>query len=91
LEFNGGGQGFGGFALDAQAVRDSGSGRRPSIAMAVFVMGVIKAVGGGTWEGLAGRSCRIRRKGGLIVAIGNFLKEEWFTPEEEFKRFEACQ
>lgn len=34
---------------------------------------------------LVGKAIRIREVDGLIKSIGNLIKDDWFTPEEDFK------
>lgn len=34
---------------------------------------------------LKGKALRIREENGLIKSIGNLIKDDWFTPEEDFK------
>lgn len=37
---------------------------------------------------LKGKALRIREENGLIKSIGNLIKDDWFTPSEDFK---ACE
>ena len=69
LEFDGCGQGFGGFDL-----------RRAKDAVD-FVQGVLDAVGADSWEKLAGKYCRIAKDSmlGPIEAIGHIIEDRWFN------------
>lgn len=69
-EWDGSGQGFGGFDL------------RSKSGCLNFVMGVQKAVGVRDWSALKGQFCRIKREGGMIVAIGHIVDDRWFTKDQ---------
>ena len=71
--FESSGQGFGGFDL------------RSGNACATFVLGVQRAVGVSDWSDLKNKYCRIKRQGGMIVAIGHIVEDRWFTKEDIFK------
>lgn len=87
LEYNGRGQGFGGYSLDAPAAkaeRDKGALKRhPHKNCGLFVARVLEVVGVEKWEDLKGQVCRADASYSQVHAIGNFLKEEWFYPEKE--------
>jgi hypothetical protein len=86
-------QGFGGFALDKPtADRAHDSRRRPSLACGLWVGRLLEIAGVDAWEKLKGRSVRVRREDGLngrIVAIGHYLKDNWFDPAVEFAALTA--
>lgn len=73
--------------------------RVPTVAMGVFVHGVLDAVECSEWSKLVGKPCRAKFDGesilgSQIIAIGHFLKDKWFEPRvafEDVKRTrEAC-
>ena len=72
LEFDGTGQGFGGYVLGGE------------FGMA-FIEAVLDVVGVSKWEDLKGQYLRVRRDmpgfGGKIVAIGHIIHDRWFEPE----------
>ena len=75
LDYGGSRQGFGGYAL--------ASGE----SMHLFVKNVLKIAGTDKWESLKGKVVRVKRESGWngkIIAIGNYLSDEWFNPEEVF-------
>lgn len=86
LEFASGGQGFGGYALDAPATAPSFD-RVPHVALGIFVMGVMHALDAHYWEKLVGTPCRIKHTWEKVHAIGHFMKDQWFNPEEAFKAY----
>jgi len=76
------GQGFGGYALDAW---DEKKKRRVGSERAgIFVRRILETLGVDEWEKLKGTPCRVRRVGGLIVALGHFTDDKWFEPKVEF-------
>jgi hypothetical protein len=88
LDFGGsGGQGFGGYYLDAYAAETDG--RAPSPACGLFIQRVLETVGVDRWEKLAGQHVRVRGDRDKLVAIGHILKNEWFYPAEELKALVA--
>lgn len=87
LDYGGYHQGFGGYGMD-EPVKD-GTGkflhRRGTAFGCEFIRRVLEVVGVETWEQLKGKHVRVRRMAGCngaIVAIGNILKDEWFSPDE---------
>lgn len=87
VEFDGGGCGFGGFKL--------GNADRSNLIMeknycAEFLARCIHTICGfGRWESLEGRPLRVLHEGiggGGIVAIGHYLKNEWFCPKVEWRK-----
>lgn len=87
LKIEGGGVSFGGYALDTW---DKNASRRvPTVAMGIFVHGVLDAVGCEEWGNLVGMPCRVEfsgdgRLGDRAIAIGHFYADKWFRPEESF-------
>lgn len=88
LDYGGGGQGFGGWALDgAPAERGVGSKRTPTVYCGLFIARVLEVTGAASWEKLPGTSVRVQREDGFngrIVGLGHYLRDEWFEPEAEF-------
>lgn len=82
VTFSGGGCGFGGFHLgDWEGKRWDG---KPFCH--VFLCRCMQTVGQGKWENLKGKPLRCYHEGigGSILAIGNYLKDEWFCPRLEW-------
>lgn len=84
LDFGGSGQGFGGWCL--QVSKESRYWKREGIA-GYYIMRLLEIAEVDEWAKLAGAPVRIQRKHefGRIVAIGHFLKDDWFCPAEDFK------
>lgn len=78
--------GFGGYALDGYDAQKKD--RVPTVAMGVFVAGVLAALEVEKWERLPGTLCRIKIDptiSGTISAIGHFRKNKWFCPKDAFE------
>lgn len=86
LKFGSGGCGFGGYAL-GKAEGGNLSGKERDYA-AEFVVRCLNAAGVSDWENLEGKPLRVLHEGlgGGIVAIGHFLKDEWFCPRIEWEK-----
>lgn len=72
LEWEGGGQGFGGYGLNGAAA-------------SVFIQGVLNTVGVYYWEELPGKHVRIESNSSRISRIGHILRNKWFDPAEAFR------
>ena len=86
VDFDGGGQGFGGYALDGKAGKVGHSKSIQAIRQILQTVDVMK------WEDLKGKYVRIRKEkeyGGPIKAIGHIMENRWFDIEEFFKNGEA--
>lgn len=50
-----------------------------------FIRRVLEIASVEEWRNLKGRAVRIKAEPyGIIIALGHFLKDEWFVPSEEF-------
>jgi hypothetical protein len=86
LEYDGGGQGFGGYGLDTYSKE-----KKERVAHACcgfFIKRVLETVGVEKWEDLPGKYIRVKADWGKVHEIGNVIKNKWFNPEKEFKQFE---
>lgn len=83
LEFGGSGCGFGGYCLGKRR----GGNLSDKNYAGEFLVRVLNVVGYEKWENLKGKPLRALHTGlgGGILAIGNYLKDEWFCPSIEFK------
>lgn len=78
VDFEGGSQGFGGFALDGQPLL-RGSGRKPNVLLAQWVQRICELYDK-DWEKLPGTSVRLLKENDFnsrIKAIGHFIKDRW--------------
>jgi hypothetical protein len=91
LEFDGTGQGFGGYVLggnpfDKPDVRASRHGEQPNLA-ADFIGGVMAVADVEKFSDLKGKVVRVEREQpmGPIIAIGHPFKDRWYRPGERFE------
>jgi hypothetical protein len=86
LDYGGSGQGFGGHSLylpkefTHHSLRWNYAGH--------FIWRCMKIGGVSRWKDLPGKSVRVRVDDGLAKAIGHIIKDDWFCPSDDFKRFE---
>ncbi len=84
LDYGGSGQGFGGWSLDEPIKDDDGKFlcRKGSALGMQFIIDVLKVLELESWEDLKGTCCRVKADFDKIHAIGHFLKDQWFNPQE---------
>jgi hypothetical protein len=83
LEFEGGGQGFGGYSMDSWS--EAGQ-RRVGVAWGMeFIARLLETVGVESWEELTGKHIRVDRDCGKVYRIGHIVKNKWFDPENDLK------
>jgi hypothetical protein len=91
---DGWGCGFGGYSLDGPiTVKGKFSHREDTHGLVgEYVRQVLETVGVDSWEKLKGQHIRVVTEGlgGGIVAIGNLIKDKWFTPKEWFSSRLDC-
>lgn len=80
LEWDGGGVGFGGYALE----------NKDGIT---FIKATLGVVGVETWEELKGKYVRVEVGFGCrpSTGIGNLIKDEWLYPQEFFNECEGYE
>jgi len=83
LEYESGGQGFGGYALylpkDFTHHKDGGN------IAGHFIFRCMEVAGVDTWEQLRGKTIRVKATRSKVHAIGHIIKDDWFSPEIDFK------
>ena len=82
LDYDGSGQGFGGFALYAPDAKL----QEPGNYCGLFIWRVLEVVGVGRWDQLVGKTIRVRATGVAVIAIGHIVKDVWFHPKDEFAK-----
>ncbi len=85
LEFDGGGVGFGGYALDEY---DKNQSKRVGVGMSIdLIKEIMEVVGVEKWEDLKGKHIRVDSEGwgGKALGIGSLMKDNWFYPAEFFE------
>ena len=84
LEFDGSGQGFGGYAL--YLPKECKHHKLQSVA-GHWIWRIMEIAGVKRWDDLRGKTIRVRhdKPYGNIIAIGHIIKDDWFNPREEFE------
>ena len=77
LDYGGTCQGFGGYTLYSPEYQSVNTG--------IWIWEILKITDNTEWSNVPGSSVRVKREGKLAIAIGHFLEDLWFTPEEHFK------
>jgi hypothetical protein len=87
LEWEGGGQGFGGYLL--YAPKGWKAHDHPGDFTGHFIWRCLEVAGVDDWSKLAGRSIRMKHEHSKVHAIGHIVKDIWFNPQEEFEAIQA--
>lgn len=88
LDYGGSGQGFGGYALYLPKSYTHHKPEGPNYA-GHFIWRCMEIAGVEKWEQLKGRTIRARCEHSKIHAVGHIVKDDWFSPSDDFKRMEA--
>lgn len=83
LDYGGIGQGFGGYVLYLPKnfkhyTLESCAGH--------FLHRVMEIAGVSEWGKLPGEAIRVGIENGLVCAIGHIVKDDWFCPDEDFRK-----
>jgi hypothetical protein len=83
LEYDGSGQGFGGYALDEWRGERNATGKRFGTSWGMeFIMRVCEIVGVKRWEELPGKYVRADADSGKVYRVGHITADKWFDPAE---------
>jgi len=82
LDYGGTRQGFGGYCLYVP--------KRPTIGKTGnfsghFIWRCMEIAGVMDWDKLKGKTIRVKCDHNKVYAIGHIVKDDWFSPEEDFK------
>lgn len=84
LDYGDAGQGFGGFAL---YLPKSYTHHEIKSYAGHWIFRCMEIAGVESWDKLKGKTIRVKvGEDGLVKAIGHIVKNDWFTPSEDFKK-----
>lgn len=83
LDYGGSGQGFGGYALYATKSWENVDNCGRNYA-GHFISRRMQIAEVETWDQLVGKNIRVRGDHSGIDSIGHILKENWFSPKNDF-------
>jgi hypothetical protein len=87
IDFDGSGQGFGGYGLDSWSKKHD---RRIGTAYGLeFIKHILDVVGVEKWEDLVGKYIRVKHDMTKIESIGHITKNKWFDPRNDLAEFEG--
>lgn len=82
LDYGGAGQGFGGFAL---YLPKSWRHHKHNCGFAGhWIFRCMEIAGVEDWDKMKGKTIRVKVVDGTIKSIGHIIKDDWFTPSEDF-------
>lgn len=85
IAHEGGEQGFGGYMLSPLSDKDHfRTTDKVKANTATWIVRILETIGVPKWEQLPGKAVRVKISDGRIIAIGHFVKDNWFCPESEF-------
>ena len=84
LVHEGGHQSFGGYSLISQAQREFK--RDGGDYTGWYIKRVFDVAEVDDFDDLQGKTIRVKIEDGLIRAIGNIIKDDWFEPRVDFKK-----
>jgi hypothetical protein len=81
LDYGGAGQGFGGYVL---GVTPKSPHYEIKNYAGHFIRRCLEIAGVDSWEKLTGKTVRVRQTHTKATSIGHIVKDDWFTPSEDF-------
>ncbi len=83
LDYGGTGQGFGGISL---YLPKSFKNHQVMSPAGHWIFRVMELAGVEKWSELKGKTLRVRASFSGVQAIGHIVKDDWFCPEDDFKK-----
>ncbi len=87
LDYGGSGQGFGGYAL--YLPKDFSHSNNQKNYAGHFIWRCLEVADVGKWSQLKGKTIRVKCEHSKIHAIGHIVKDDWFSPSDDFKAMEG--
>lgn len=76
VDYGGCFQAFGVYEIYSENTKEDYTGR--------FLERCMEVAGSDSWSGMNGKPVRVKREDGLIKALGHYLKDDWYSPREEY-------
>jgi hypothetical protein len=89
LDYEGTGQGFGGYVLYLPKDFTHSTNQRNYAGH--FIWRVMEVAGVSRWDDLKGKTVRVQASPNEVHAIGHIVKNDWFNPTEEFALLQAVK
>lgn len=89
VKYQGGGQGFGGYALHLP--KDWTHADPASQFAGHWIMRVMEVAGVTSWDQLPGKCIQVDASWNKIRRIGHIIEPIWFDPEAEFKALKVLE
>lgn len=89
LDYGGGGQGFGGYAL--YLPKDFTHSNNQKNYAGHFIWRCMEIAGVSKWSQLKGKTIRVRAEHCKVHAIGHIIKDDWFCPGKDFEEMERSE
>jgi len=81
LDFDGSGQGFGGYNLYSPS---SSKHHKLETVAGHFIYRILEIAGVDKWNKLKGKTVRVKGTHSGIEAMGHIVKDDWFCPSKDF-------
>lgn len=83
LDYDGSGQGFGGYALYLPKNFTHAANQKNYAGH--FIWRVMEIAGVEKWSHLKGKTIRVKASHPKVEAIGHIVKNDWFCPQKDFE------
>jgi hypothetical protein len=90
LDYGGTGQGFGGYSLYLPSSFGHHKQSTSYNFAGHFIWRVMEICDVTEWSGVIGSTIRVRQEHSGVQAIGHIVKDDWFSPGDDFKRQEQA-
>lgn len=89
LDYEGSGQGFGGYALYLPRGYTHSTNQKNYAG--VFIWRCMEIAGVTKWSKLKGKTIRVKARHDGVQEIGHIVKDDWFNPKNEFETMKSTE
>lgn len=83
LDYDGTGQGFGGYVL---YIPKSFDYHRLESCAGHHIFRIMEIAGVTEWDDIKGKTIRVKHTWTKVFAIGHIIKDDWFAPDEDYRQ-----